>query len=122
MSVLIWIGAIKFKKAMETYNNSAEENIGGSMFGEAVSMDDMFEKLFIPLVDEKTIRYIKNIYSKQHIASEIKEKPEGVVNKEQISIIEKRIKGLEIAMKYNPKAETEGKIKALKAELKMIKE
>ena len=64
VNLLLNTGKIKFKKAIETLNASASEQIGESLFGEKVSLDEMFDKIVIPLLDLKTVEAIRKHYQK----------------------------------------------------------
>lgn len=127
MNMLLNTGKLKFKSAIEKYNNSAEENIGGSMFGEVVSQDELFDKLFIQLLDDKDkqmVLYVKKFFNKtmeQPIVETLKVEPEieKKINTKEDLI--KLLKALEIQNKYKPSESLNKRINALKILIKYKK-
>jgi len=76
------------------------------MFGEVVTIDELFEKLIITQLDQKEVQAIKKYFEKPEKQPEISEKkeekiiePENQLSKEQI---QKKLKVLETAFKYKP--------------------
>lgn len=100
-----------FKNALLKYNNSLESNIGGSIFGDALSPDQIFESIFTQGASDK----IKNLFVKKENELELSYNQENKALKERINNlilakkyqdsesqneIENLIKKLQLALKY----------------------
>jgi hypothetical protein len=54
-----------FKTAMLKYNNSVESNEGGSLFGDSLTPDEIFNSIFKNNVDSDVLKAI-DIFNKHH--------------------------------------------------------
>lgn len=73
INLLLNTGKNKFKQIIESYNTSAEQSKGTSLFGEPITIDELFNKLIIPKLDETVVKFLKQYFNKK--VEVIKEKP-----------------------------------------------
>jgi hypothetical protein len=131
MNMLLNTGKLKFKAAIEKYNLSAEESLGGSMFGDAISQDELFEKLFIPMLDEKDkpmVAFVKSYFNKTTETTVVETKKTDDIQQLQTEkapltkeSLEKLVRALEIKNKYKPTDAVQKRINALKIVIKYKK-
>lgn len=62
INLLLSTGKNKFKQTIESYNTSAEQSKGATMFGEPVTIDELFDKLIIPKLDETVVKFLKQYF------------------------------------------------------------
>jgi hypothetical protein len=102
----------QFKNTLLKYNNSLESNIGGSIFGDALTPDQIFQSIFVDGTNQK----IQSIFDKKEKTLE----PSVSMSKESLN---ERINNLTLAMKYQDpesRIEIEKLIKNLQLALKYL--
>ena len=102
----------QFKNALVKYNNSLESNVGGSIFGDALTPDQIFQSIFVDGTNQK----IQSIFDKKEKTLE----PSVSMSKESLN---ERINNLTLAMKYQDlesRIEIEKLIKNLQLALKYL--
>ena len=112
INLLLSTGKNKFKQTIESYNKSAEQSKDATMFGEPVTINELFDKIIIPKLDEAIVKFLKQYFSKKAETIKIK------ITKEQLTQL---IRGLEIQNKYKPNENITKRLRALKITLKYSK-